>query len=139
MKTTDNVYHQGTILSIDKGKAEVRIIQKSACSSCHAKSMCSMSDMKEKNVEVSLNPGSQYTIGDIVTVVLARSLGTKAVLLAYFIPFVVMISTLFLVWGLSGNEAISGLAALGILVPYYLILSLFKKKLKNQYEFRLAD
>ncbi len=139
MKTTDNVYHQGTILSIDKGKAEVRIIQKSACSSCHAKSMCSMSDMKEKNVEVSLNPGSQYTIGDIVTVVLARSLGTKAVLLAYFIPFVVMISTLFLVWGLSGNEAISGLAALGILAPYYLILSLFKKKLKNQYEFRLAD
>lgn len=98
-----------------------------------------MSDMKEKNVEVSLNPGSQYTIGDIVTVVLARSLGTKAVLLAYFIPFVVMISTLFLVWGLSGNEAISGLAALGILAPYYLILSLFKKKLKNQYEFRLAD
>lgn len=139
MSSAENVYHTGTIIKIAANTAEVRIIQQSACGKCHAKGMCSMSDLKEKIVDVTLPSQHSFQPGQQVTVILGRKLGMKAVLLAYFLPFIFLLVTLLVVYSVTNNEAVAGLSALGIMVPYFLILSLFNKKFKKEYEFRIQE
>jgi sigma-E factor negative regulatory protein RseC len=137
MSDPENVYHTGSIIKISGSQAEVKIIQQSACGKCHAKSMCAMSDIKEKVVDVTLPQIHSFSEGQTVVVVLGRKLGSKAVVLAYFLPFVLLMMTLLVMYNVTKNELVAGLSALAIMVPYYLILSLFKKKFKKEYEFRL--
>ncbi len=139
MSSSQNVYHLASIISINGDKGEVQIIQQSACGKCHAKSMCAMSDMKEKVIEVSFPAHQNFSVGQQVTVVLARKLGSKAVVLAYLLPFIFMMFALLLVFSITKNELAAGLSAIGILVPYYLILSLFNKHFKKEYEFRVIN
>lgn len=96
-----------------------------------------MADSKEKVVEVSLPPHLQVAEGQQVDVVLEGKLGFKAALFVYFFPFVLLMITLTVVYLLTGNEAVAGLSGLGILVPCYLTLSLFKRKFKRTFEFTL--
>ena len=49
---SESINHNGIIEKIDGGTVYVRIIQQSACSGCHAKSMCTASESKEKIIEV---------------------------------------------------------------------------------------
>ena len=139
MSSAENVYHTGTIIKITGNTADVKIIQQSACGKCHAKGMCSMSDVKEKVVDVTLPSPHSFQEGQQVTVILGRKLGMKAVLLAYFLPFIFLLVTLLVVYAITKNEAAAGLSALGIMVPYFLILSLFNKKFKKEYEFRIQE
>ena len=52
MKSENEVCHNGRIKSIDGHKIEVVILSRSACSACHSKSMCSMTEMKEKSIDI---------------------------------------------------------------------------------------
>jgi len=91
--------------------------------------------MNEKLIEVK-QKGSGYTTGETVNVILDRSLGNKAVLLGYFIPFILLITTL-LVSSLHFGELWSGLMAVAVLIPYYLLLFAFKDKLSKTFHFRI--
>ena len=55
-RTFDDIYHSGIISEINKEKILVSIISHSACASCKVKGMCNVSEMKEKIVEVIINP-----------------------------------------------------------------------------------
>ena len=137
MSRQENVYHSGSIEKISGSKAEVKILQQSACGSCHAKSLCSLSDMKEKVVVVSIPLHLKVSEGDLVTIVIERSIGMKAILYAYLLPFILLMATLIIFWTLTANEALSGLMALAVLVPYYFVIYLFRNKMKNQFIFRI--
>jgi len=64
-------------------------------------------------------------------------MGLLAVLLAFVIPFLLILFTLFLLKDKIDNEAISGSIALGTMLPYFLILSFFNKKLKSKLKFHI--
>lgn len=131
------ITHQGIVENIDDAHVFVRIIQASACASCSVKGHCSSADSKEKIIEITA-PSSLYKIGDSVTVIGQTSMGMMAVLLAFFIPFLVLVISLFILMSvLDGNELLSGLISLGLLVPYYIILWLNKAKLKNNFSFTI--
>ena len=131
------ITHQGIVENIDDAHVFVRIIQTSACASCSVKGHCSSADSKEKILEISA-PFSSYKIGDQVTVVGQTSMGMMAVLLAFFIPFLILVISLFLFMHLlDGNELLSGLISLGLLVPYYFVVWLNKAKLKKNFSFTI--
>jgi len=132
---SERITHEGIIDHIENDAVFVRILSKSACAECHSKSMCSVSEMNEKLIEVK-QKGSGYTTGETVNVILDRSLGNKAVLLGYFIPFILLITTL-LVSSLYFGELWSGLMAVAVLIPYYLLLFAFKDKLSKTFHFRI--
>lgn len=132
---SDRISHEGIIDHIESDTVFVRILSKSACAECHSKSMCGVSEMTEKLIEVKQNT-SGFEQGQTVNVILDRSLGNKAVLLGYFIPFLLLIITL-IVSGIFFSELWSGLMAIGILIPYYLLLFAFKDKLSKKFYFRL--
>ncbi|NDV82907.1 SoxR reducing system RseC family protein [Bacteroides sp. 51] len=131
------ITHQGIVENIDDAHVFVRIIQTSACVACSVKGHCSSADSKEKILEISA-PYSSYKPGDQVTVVGETSMGMMAVLLAFFIPFLVLVISLFIFMHVSGgNELLSGLISLGLLVPYYFVVWLNRAKLKKNFSFTI--
>jgi sigma-E factor negative regulatory protein RseC len=137
MSKADNVYHSGIVESIQYTQAEVRIVQQSACGSCHAKSMCALSDLKEKIVHVDIPSHRKVQVGETVTIVMQESKGMLAVLLAYFLPFLLLMITLVTTWSMTANEGLSGLLAVGILIPYFLILYALRDRIKKEFVFKI--
>ena len=129
------IEHDGIIERIESNRAFVRIEQRSACSACHAKAACTASDMAEKIIEAIISTNNSFSIGEEVTLVGERSMGLKAVLLAFVIPFSLILVSLFALKFVTTNEAIAGSIALGTLIPYFGILALLKTKLANKFRF----
>ncbi len=135
MQNNKQIDHVGTISDIKDEKITVSILNISACAGCHAKSACSMSDMKEKEIDI-IDYSSSFKLGEEVKIVYQESLGWLALFLAYVLPFILVLITLFIATAFT-NELISGLIALGILLPYYSLLYLFKDRLKKTFSFTI--
>ncbi|MCP9611965.1 SoxR reducing system RseC family protein [Coprobacter tertius] len=130
------IKHKGIIKDIRNGIAKVEITQLSACSGCHARSYCSASDKKEKIIEVSCN-GNSFKTGETVILISNSDIEREALLIAFVYPFFCLVAVLIIVYFLSRNETIAGITSLAILVPYYIIIGLYKKKLKKKFVFSL--
>lgn len=74
-------------------------------------------------------------VGDRVEVLLTERLGWKAVLLAYIMPFVVMMIVIALLGLWSSNEVVVGTLSLVAVAIYYIILSFFRNRLQKQFSF----
>lgn len=127
--------HEGIVQKTDTNSVTVRIVSESACSGCHAEGVCSIAGSQEKIINVA----GKYDVvpGDKVTVLMKQSMGYKAIFLSYIIPlFIVIISLVFLV-SFSVKELAAGLISIGVLVPYFLILFFFRKRINNSFTFTL--
>ena len=133
----ESVSHKGKVVKMTPQLTTVAILQHGACSACHAAGLCGMSDVAEKAVEVPTDPYASYGVGDEVSVVLKASMGMKAVWLAYFIPLLVLLAVILGLIGLGVAEVPAGLAGLGAVALYYLLLYLFRDRLKNEYIFTI--
>ena len=131
------IQHPGIIEKVEADKVYVNILSKSACSTCHSKGMCGVSEMENKIVEVSRDNDTEYTSGDNVTVFMKKSLGQKAVFYGYLYPFLIMLLSLILMLAITNNEGLSALVALGLLVPYYYALHKLKDRLSKTFEFKI--
>ncbi len=127
------IEHLGRIDAVTPNDIRVVIISQSACASCHAKGACSASDVSEKIVVVS-KTNHNFLVGETVKVLLKQSLGFKALFLAYILPFIVVIASLF-TFSAFMSEGKAGLLALLILIPYYAILYFLKNTLSKQFNF----
>jgi sigma-E factor negative regulatory protein RseC len=130
------IEHDGIIQSIQNNHIQVSILQQSACGDCHSKNVCSVSDKTEKIVEVEY-VDADIEIGDKVILIGSQSIGLTAVLVAFVIPFMLILITLLGLNTLISNEVYAGLIAIAALIPYYFILSLFKNKFKSKFKFTL--
>lgn len=136
----EKISHIGIVEDIKGQAVQVRIQQASACDLCHAKSICSSADTKEKIVEVRAAEGS-VAVGDKVMVEGAASMGMKAVFLAYVLPLILLILVMVLCLTLiaPGNEVLAALVSLGILLPYAFLLYLLKDKLNKKFRFEIRS
>lgn len=130
----NTIEHQGIIIDIDGKLAHVKIEQTSACASCHVKSVCGASDKSEKTIDANIMDKS-LKVGDQVTIIGQKSLGIQAVLLAYILPFIVIIATLFIANIFTTNELIIGTCALASLIPYFVVLRLMRNKIQAKFQF----
>ena len=135
--SSGTIIHPGIIESINGDKVSVRILSQSACSSCHAKGACSVADIEEKIIEADLNPSGNWKPGDQVMVRMEESLGRKAVLIGYGLPLVVLVVSIIIFLSLLNHEGLAALLSILMLVPYYLTLYLFRKRLQKEFRFRI--
>jgi positive regulator of sigma E activity len=136
--TSTVIKHKGIVKRVTNNSLIVSIVNQSACSTCHANGACSVADFQEKEIEINyLNP--KYTPGKEVTVLFRESAGFTALFYGYILPFVIVLFTLILVFATTSNEALAGLSALGILVPYYITLYFFRHYLKKVFKFELEE
>lgn len=137
---TDKIKHLGIVESIDGSYLRVRIVQTSACSSCSIKGHCSAAESKEKLIDVYNKDGLECQVGSQVTISGATSLGMKAVMWAFVFPFVVLLISLFgSMYFTGGDEVLSSLVALCMLIPYYLILFFCREKFRRTFIFVLES
>ena len=130
------IEHKGKVGEIEGSRIRVHFIKMSACAGCHAKGVCTASDMEDKEVEVLDDP-AKYKVGEEVNVVLQQSLGFKALFYGYVFPFLLVLTALFVLSAIFANEAIAGIGALGILIPYYLILYTMKDRFSRSFSFQI--
>lgn len=132
----DTIEHLGEILSIDGRHIRVRIIQTSACSGCVAKAHCNATESKEKIIDVYDSGSQTYKIGETVNLIGSTSMGMKAVMWSFGVPFVVLfIVLLFCEFILGLSELNSGLWALISLIPYFGVLYLLRDKFAKKFSF----
>lgn len=128
------IRHEGIVTSINGELAHVQIVQTSACAACKAKSMCMSAESQAKEMDVLMLDVMQ--VGDKVEVEVRERLAWKAVLLAYILPFIVMIGIIALLdFATEWSEAIIGTLSLCGIALYYIILGFFKHKLQRQFVF----
>lgn len=135
--TNNTIKHLGIVENIQGSHLSVRIVQTSACAACSVKGHCSSADSKDKIIDIIDTAAASYQVGENVMVVGETSMGMQAVALAFIIPFVFLIFTLFLFMALIENELYAALLSLAVLVPYYYILWLNKTRLKQKFSFTI--
>jgi len=133
----NTVTHSGIVQEVKDGKASISVIAKSACASCQIKGSCNLSDVKEKMIEVDLLNGQEFKAGGQVTVEMKETTGIWAVLLGYFFPFLVVLAGL-IIFTVSGlDQGIAGLLSMGLLIPYYLMLYVFRSTIRKKFTFNV--
>lgn len=138
LQNNKKIEHEGGIVKVDSNVVFVNIEQRSACSDCHAKGMCSIADKKDKIIEIPKNSDKHYDIGEEVVVTGAMSLGLKAVLYAFVLPLILIVLTLTIGLYFLKSETISALLSTLSLVVYYFVLYLCRNRLKDKFVFTLT-
>ena len=133
----EQIPHKGRIVAIDPDITTIEIIAESACASCHAKGLCGLGEEKVKQIQVRTSAWTPRQVGDEVEVVLKKSMGYKAVFIAYGLPLVVLFVALMLLGALGVGELWAGLGALGAVAVCYFVLFLFRNKISKDYSFFL--
>jgi sigma-E factor negative regulatory protein RseC len=134
IKTFDEniVKHQGIVSKISSNSITVSLQGNLHCEACNAKSACGVSDSDSKEIEVNA-PAQSLKLNENVEVFLKKDLGLKAVFWAYVFPFVLLFSVLLIASSMY-PEWIAGLLAIGVLIPYYLLLYVLKNSFKNTFK-----
>ncbi len=124
--------HSGTVSRISGESVYVSLDPNIHCDSCRAKSGCGISESRTKEIEIT-NPDDSFKMNEQVEVVINKALGLKAVFWAYVFPFI-LVTIVLVIASFFLSEWQAGLLALGILVPYYVLLhytkSIFKQNFK---------
>jgi sigma-E factor negative regulatory protein RseC len=129
------IEHAGIVQKSDNKSVTVIISSESACSGCHAEGFCSLSGKEDKIIDIS----GRYNVepGQNVTVLMKKSMGYSAVMLGYVVPFILVIGMVIFLGSMSLPELITGLGSIAVLVPYYLLLWLFRKRINNNFRFTI--
>lgn len=133
----NTINHEGIVTSTGNGKVSVRITQAAACATCKIAGHCNASEQQEKTIEVYTDDAQHYHVGESVKVSTDAHTGHRAVWLGYGIPLVLMVVTLFLVRLLSGSDGAAALSAIAILIPYYILLYLFRARIAQKVKFNI--
>lgn len=137
MKQQEKIEHTGIVSEVKDNELKVNILQASACAKCSVSGACDISEETEKIISIhNLNPGA-YKPGEKVNVFYRQSLGFRALFLGYLLPFLIVLTSLIILTTITQNEGLSGLVALGLLAPYYLILYFTKDKIKKTFAFSI--
>ncbi len=131
------ISHEGIITGIDDNNVQIKILSKSACASCNIKGACNMSEMKEKIISVPRPEDKNLSVGQVVKISMGLGQANSAVIFAYVIPVIILVGMIFILNALKLDEGINALISIGSLVPYYLILYLFRNKLKRKFEYEI--
>lgn len=126
---------KGKIISEENGMFHIEIVSASACSGCHQKNSCAMIEQKLKVVEVPAREG--YVVGDEVRLEVGVGTGMRAIVIGYFIPFVLLVGVLITVAEVYDNEVIAAMLAVMSIFLYYLVLFLFKNRIKKKFVINL--
>ena len=135
MREVNKIEHTGIVQSVEDNFINVSIVSDSACAGCQASGICDVSESSEKVIRTLKSV--DVSKGELVMVLMEKSLGYKALLIGYLLPFILVIFLLVLLSSLSVPELTSGLVSLLSLVPYYILVYLNKEKIGKKFSFTI--
>ena len=133
MSRKNEIKHTGRIIEIDQDYTTVEIIVSSACSACHAKTLCGMTE--EKVIMVPTDPYASHKVGDEVEVMTKMSMGLKAVWISYVVPLAVLMILILTLSTVLESQVVCGLSAICGVALYYFVIWLLRDRLQNEFTF----
>ena len=133
------VSHTGIVEGVADGCVSVRILQTSACAACKVAGHCNAAEAKEKMVDVWCADAARYAVGQQVTVAASMAVARKALVLGFVMPFLLVVAVLVTVLYLTKNEGTAAMAALGSLIPYYLLLWWYRDRIQRDITFQIIE
>lgn len=133
---SNKIKHDGIIDTVSDKVVKVRILQTSACAACGLSRQCNSAESKEKIIDVSCS-GTDFRVGQPVVVSVSATMGYKAVMLGFGLPFLVLVAVVVLAYQLSSNEPLSALLGIFSLIPYYMVLYLNRNKISRSLSFEI--
>ena len=129
---------EGIVREIHEDYLLVEVVLQSACAGCHAKGMCYASQGKNELMKTLIHDlSTSFQIGEKVTVYTAAKLEKRAVLLAYLLPLIILISTLLITYQIIQHELIATLMSVIFTTIYYIVIWLLNKQKKIDRQFVL--
>ncbi len=135
----NEISHIGRVKEMTPESTVVEIISSSACSACHAKGLCGVSEEKVKEIEVPTDPYATWNVGDEVRVMLRQTMGLKAVWISYVIPLLILMILILTLSAVKLHEALVGLVSVCAVAVYYLVIYLMKDRLAKDFVFYLKE
>lgn len=135
MAKKNEIAHAGKVLEVTPEFTTVEIIASSACSSCHAKGLCGMSEEQEKIIMLPTNGFDDFKVGDEVQVLTKMTMGLKAVWISYVIPLIILMIFILSLSPVFNNEYLCGLTAVAAVALYYFGIWLFRDRLSSEFVF----
>ena len=139
MAKKNEIVHSGKVIEITPDFTSVEITVSSACASCHAKSLCGMSEQEDKVIMLPTDPYASYNVGDQVQVCTKMSMGLKAAWISYVIPLAVLMALILILTSVGVNEVISAGAAIAGVGIYYFVIWLLRERLNNEFTFYIKN
>ena len=134
------ISHSGVVDSVEGDCVKVRIVQTSACAACKVAGYCNAAESKEKMVDVFCgDTAKNYHVGQQVTVSTSGSVAARALLWGFGMPFLVLVTVLFVVLLLTHNEGLAAVSAILALLPYYGLLWLLRDRMREQLSFAIEQ
>ncbi len=133
----NKISHDGIITKIADDNVEIKILSRSSCASCNIKGACNMSEMQEKIITIPAPKDKNLSIGQEVKISMGLGQANRAVIFAYVIPLIILVAMIFILSALKIEEGPNALISIASLIPYYLILFLFRSKLKRKFEYEI--
>jgi sigma-E factor negative regulatory protein RseC len=129
------ICHQGVVKEITDNTLYVEIERRAACASCHAKSVCLSSEKRDEIIQVFTNNAGAFQVGEVVQVKLEKSLGAKAVVIAYLFPFLALALGLFITYYFTKNELLSIGISFAATALYFLFIKKMDSRFKKHFTF----
>lgn len=130
--------HEGVVSAVLENGYKVTITSRSACSACHARGLCSASEMVDKVIEVKDSGPLRYKTGDKVNVNIKESAGMKAVWIVYAVPAIILVTFLLYLQRLTLSELVVGLSVLGAIAIYFIVLYLLRGRIGRSFHFSIS-
>ena len=131
----NNITHKAKVIEMTPDFTTVEILVNSACSECHAKGLCGMSETQEKVISLPTDPYASYNVGDEVVLCTKMSMGMKVVWISYVIPLIILMILILSLSAVFDSEVVTGLASVGGVAVYYLMIWLLRDRLNNEFVF----
>ena len=133
----EQIEHEGIVKEISGQSIKVGFVAQPSCAGCHAKGICSMEEKEGESIEIFNFGNDNYAIGEKVKIIINESMGLKAVLIAYILPFFLVLISLFVLNNILEKETLAGIISLLLLVPYYLLIYFYRSKIKKEINFTI--
>ena len=130
--------HTGHIIAIKGNAVTVKVLQLSACAHCEGKKFCTLAESKEKEIKISVEDPSIYSIGEEVQIIAQNKQMFTAVLWAYVLPLILLFAGVGVGTALEMQEVHSALLGLLAVAVYYVFLFAINKILSKSLEFKIS-
>ncbi|WP_274957772.1 SoxR reducing system RseC family protein [Millionella massiliensis] len=129
--SSGTIRQSATVIRVDATQIEVEVCRPEACAACKAKSVCSEGGGQGKRMTLA-NDGQGYQLGEQITLVMRRSAGLKAVVIAYLVPVILVVAALLVFQTVQIKETVAAISTLVLLGLYFLVIRLLRGRLNRE-------
>lgn len=131
---TSEITHRGFVSAVADGSVKVSLFRPAACGSCLMKGHCGAEHEHREHFEIE---AQGYALGDEVQLTMSTGTGLGAVLVAYIIPFIVLMLALITSLQLALSEGMSAVISLLAVGLYYVILKMASATIRHHFSIHI--